>query len=206
MPQNMDREEFAERQRIGAQYLSRIARATGEKRQGLLVEWAEKLYDANVQRRTVLVKSFADISILLMELRCYLSGTVIPLLTVASPSESEVEAIRLAIAGRESEWLASISQRFPAEALAEENSVPAPNVAPARSEDLVATQRRARVDKYIEEVFRIKKKRITRTDFWRASGYRSATEFERWQRNDSRTSKDHDRSFTRVLTEKPHLQ
>ena len=46
IPSHMDREQFAERKVLGAAYLARIARATGEKRQELLVEWAEKLYDA----------------------------------------------------------------------------------------------------------------------------------------------------------------
>jgi len=64
----------------------------------------------------------------------------------------------------------------------------------------------AQVDEYIEEVFRVTKKRIFRTAIWKEARYRDATEFERWQRNDSRSRKKHDRDFTRVLTEKPHLK
>ena len=48
-PRNMNPEEFAARKRLSALYLARIARATREKRQELLVEWAEKLYDPQVQ-------------------------------------------------------------------------------------------------------------------------------------------------------------
>jgi hypothetical protein len=206
IPQKMDREEFAERKRICAEYLSRIARATSEKRLELIVECAEKLYVANVRRREGLAKSLDDVSLLLIEFRLYLSGTIMPLLSVVRPTDSECEAIRLALEGRESEWLAEICRRFPAEELAEETSVSTGSVAPVRSEALVARQRRARVDEYIEEVLRVKKKRISRSDIWKEAGHRDATAFERWQRNDSRTSKVHDRHFTRILTEKPHLK
>ena len=71
---------------------------------------------------------------------------------------------------------------------------------------LFRSKRRAQVDEYIEEVFRVKKKRIFRNAIWKAAGYREATEFERWQRNDPRSSKKHDSDFTSVLTEKPHLK
>ena len=58
---NFDREEYAERKRLGADYLAQIARATSTKRQELIVEWAEKLYDARVQRRIGLVKSWGNL-------------------------------------------------------------------------------------------------------------------------------------------------
>jgi hypothetical protein len=203
----MDREEFEERKRIGAEYLFRIARASGEKRRELLVEWAEKLYDARANLRMSLVKSVDDLPPLLAELRLLYSGTVMPLLAAAQPNDSEAEAIRLALEGRESECLAELMRRLPAEAAAEENSGGAAQGAPAgKREDPIAAKRRARVDEYLDEVFRVKKKRIFRRDIWKTAGYQSATEFQRWQRNDPRSSKVHDRAFTRVLTEKPHLK
>jgi hypothetical protein len=61
----MDRERFAEHKRLGAEYLARIARASAAERKELLVEWAEKLYDAHAQRRMDLLKSLDDISLLL---------------------------------------------------------------------------------------------------------------------------------------------
>ena len=102
----MDRAPFAERKRLGAEYLARIARASDAERKELLVEWAEKLYDDYARGRVCLMESPADVSRLLLDLRLYYSGTVMPLLAEARPSVFEMEAIRLAIAGRESEWSA----------------------------------------------------------------------------------------------------
>ena len=206
IPPKMDRERFAERKRLGFEYLARIARASAAERKQLLVEWAEKLYDAHTQRRMDLLKSLDDISPFLADLGLYYSGTIEPLLAEARPDDSESEAIRLAIAGRNDYWLEKIALRFPVEAAAEENSGRAAKGAWAGSGDPIAAKRRAQVDEYIEEVFRVKKKRIFRKAIWKAAGYRGATEFERWQRNEPRSSKKHDRDFTRVLTEKPHLK
>jgi hypothetical protein len=173
-PHNMDREEFAEGKRLVAEYLSRIARANGEKRTELIVECAEKLYRSRAQRRIGLVKSVGDISPLLGELRCYQSLTVMPLLAVACLDDCEIEAIRLALAGRESELLGEIALRLPMEAAVNENSGSAPKDVLLDSEDPIAAKRRAQVDEYIDEVFRVKKKRIFRTTFWKAAGYRGA--------------------------------
>jgi hypothetical protein len=73
-------------------------------------------------------------------------------------------------------------------------------------EDPVAAQRRRAVDDYIAEVLEKTGKRITRTDFWKAARYRTRTEFERWQRNDPRTTRTANERFTRLLQEKPHLK
>jgi hypothetical protein len=206
IPPNMDREEFAKRKRLGADYLSRIARATGEKRQELIVEWAEKLYDAHAQSRMRLVKSSGDIPRLQADFALFVSGTVMPMLAEARPDDRELEAIRLAIAGRASEWLARIIQGLPAEGVVEGPPSRAAKGARAGSKDPIALQRRARVDDYIDEVSRIKKKHILRSAIWKTAGYENATAFERWQRNDPRSTKAHDRSFARVLTERPHLK
>jgi len=67
--------------------------------------------------------------------------------------------------------------------------------------------RRAAVDAYIDEVFNRTGKRITRTDIWKKAGYKSRTEFERWERNDpNRPNKAAHENFTRILSEKPHLK
>jgi hypothetical protein len=63
----------------------------------------------------------------------------------------------------------------------------------------IKSDRRAAVDSYIETVLRRTGKRITRSAIWKSAGYRSRTEFERWQRNDSRTTQAADRIFTRIL-------
>jgi hypothetical protein len=68
------------------------------------------------------------------------------------------------------------------------------------------TDRRAAVDSYIEEV-RKAGQRITRTTIWKFAGYKSRTEFERWERNDlDHPNKAADGRFTRILTERPHLK
>jgi hypothetical protein len=66
---------------------------------------------------------------------------------------------------------------------------------------------RALVDRYINDVLRQRGKRITRTDFWKAAGYKNATEFQRWQRQDPKhRNKAADGNFKRILLEKPHLK
>jgi hypothetical protein len=72
--------------------------------------------------------------------------------------------------------------------------------------DPVAAGRRRAVDDYIAEVLKKTGKRITRTDFWKAARYKTRTEFERWQRNDPRTTKTACERFARLLREKPHLK
>ena len=67
--------------------------------------------------------------------------------------------------------------------------------------------RRAAVDAYIQDVLERTGKKITRADFWKAAGYKTRTEFERWQRSDTKhENKAADANFTRVLTKKPHLK
>ena len=208
-PPDFDREEFAEPKRLGADYLAQIARATGTKRQErqeLIVEWAEKLYDARVQRRIGLVKSWGDVSLLRADLFLFQSATVMPLLAPVHPDDFEIEAVRVALEGRESDWLADVVPHLPAEGAAAENSGADASAAPDAVKDPIAVQRKARVDEYIAEVLRVKKKRLSRTDIWKAAGYGDATAFERWQRNDSRTTKRDDRAFSKILTEKPHLK
>lgn len=61
------------------------------------------------------------------------------------------------------------------------------------------SDRRALVDSYIESTRLRTGERITRTSIWTAAGYKSRSEFERWQRRDPQSSKAADRTFTRIL-------
>jgi hypothetical protein len=70
----------------------------------------------------------------------------------------------------------------------------------------IAEQRKAAVDAYIEEVFLKTGKRIHRTDIWTAAKYKDATEFQRWQRKDPRTTPTAEKAFARILSTKPHLK
>ena len=70
----------------------------------------------------------------------------------------------------------------------------------------VSSSRRQLVNSYIDDVKARTERRITRTDFWKAAGYRTRTEFERWQRNDARATRSATRAFERILREKPHLK
>jgi hypothetical protein len=77
----------------------------------------------------------------------------------------------------------------------------------ARTAESKATEHRAMVEAYMEEVFSKTEKRITKKDFWSKAGYNSRTEFERWERQDSeRPNKAAHKAFMRILREKPHLK
>ena len=68
------------------------------------------------------------------------------------------------------------------------------------------SERRRAVDTYIEEVLKETGKKISRKDFWKAAGYGTPSDFERWQRCDPKTTKAAKLNFARVLREKPHLK
>ena len=65
------------------------------------------------------------------------------------------------------------------------------------------SERRALVDEFIALVLQETGERITRTDIWRTAGYREATDFERFQRNDRRASKASTATFSRILQMEP---
>jgi hypothetical protein len=70
----------------------------------------------------------------------------------------------------------------------------------------VPTDRRKAVDDYINEVFHRTKKMITRTDIWKSAGYKTRTEFEKWERRDpKKQNMTANVRLTRILAEKPHL-
>ena len=80
------------------------------------------------------------------------------------------------------------------------------NAKAAQSGLMTAAERRKAVQAYIDEVFEKTGKRITKTDFWKSARYKTRTDFERWQRNDPKTSRTAHERFTRLLREKPHLK
>ena len=95
-------------------------------------------------------------------------------------------------------------------------SVPDQTVASAQAADpalrstddtLVGSTTASRVAEYIAEVRRCTdRKNFSRRNFWQDLGYSDATEFERWQRDDPRTTPTAREKFERVLRTKPHLQ
>jgi hypothetical protein len=91
----------------------------------------------------------------------------------------------------------------PAESnLAESTSAPGTDI-----RSTIGSDRRAAVDAYIAEVLAKTGRRITRTHIWRAAGYKSRTEFERWERDDpDRRNHAANEAFNRILSEKPHLK
>jgi hypothetical protein len=91
---------------------------------------------------------------------------------------------------------------------AEAQRVKEPNSSTVNSAHDTAVDRRTLIRAYIEEVRRKTGKRITKKDIWSKAGYRTRTEFERWERRDPRhPNKAADESFTRILdVEKPHLK
>lgn len=64
------------------------------------------------------------------------------------------------------------------------------------------TDRRAVVDTFISTLAAAGRK-ITRKDIWTVAGYADATEFERFQRGDTRTTRSAAAAFNRVLNTKP---
>ena len=66
------------------------------------------------------------------------------------------------------------------------------------------TATRARIDAFIEKL-RDAGHPITRTDIWRVAGYQDATEFERFQREDDRTTSGSKARFNRVLDMSPEV-
>jgi hypothetical protein len=92
-----------------------------------------------------------------------------------------------------------------------------PDIDDARKDGAVAyadigSDRRAVVERYIDEVFSVTGKRITRTEIWKAAGDKTRAEFERWEscwyeRRGKKTNKAAQRRYIHLLTkEKPHLK
>jgi hypothetical protein len=72
--------------------------------------------------------------------------------------------------------------------------------------DRIAAERRQWLDDYLAEVWAEKSIKITRTDVWKAAGYKNPTQFERWQRNARNCTVHAKRRIEGVLKDKPHLK
>lgn len=117
-------------------------------------------------------------------------------------------------------WVVGVQQRlnerkffWVAEALktAREAAVAQSDSQPCRAGDprpraSGSKERRAAVDSYLAEASVRTGRRLTRTDFWKEAGYKTRTEFERWQRNDPRATAAAARAFERILKNKPHCR
>ena len=66
-----------------------------------------------------------------------------------------------------------------------------------------STANRPNIDTFIQRVWQEEQQRITRRNIWTVAGYRNATEFERFQRNDARTTDAAKQNFRRVLAMTP---
>jgi hypothetical protein len=78
---------------------------------------------------------------------------------------------------------------------------------PSTTADPIAASRRALVETYRDHEFKRTGQRPTRTRIWKAVGYRSRTEFERWERNDPKNpNKSADQRFTDFLTRRQPLK
>jgi hypothetical protein len=86
----------------------------------------------------------------------------------------------------------------------QERRVPA--TAAGLSWESTAEERRAAVNAYLQEVLDKTGEKLTRKAIWTKAGYKNRSEFERWERADSRATKTAHDNIVRVLTQKPHLK
>jgi len=61
--------------------------------------------------------------------------------------------------------------------------------------------RKERVEAYRAEIQKLTGIRITKTDIWKAAGYKARTEFERWERDDALATTAADLNISRVLND-----
>jgi hypothetical protein len=123
--------------------------------------------------------------------------------------EETLQAMNRTVASRADYWTNELALR-----LMEDSSAGQPAVdifkpaTPGRSTatNEVARRRRALVDAYIEHESRRTGTRTTRTAIWKSCGYKSRTEFERWERNDPRATKTAQQRFTTLLEKKLPLK
>jgi hypothetical protein len=73
----------------------------------------------------------------------------------------------------------------------------------AETGDEALGQQRERIDGFIAKVLTHAGVKITRTEIWKVAGYGDATEFERFQRGDERTTESAKVNFGRVLSMEP---
>lgn len=71
----------------------------------------------------------------------------------------------------------------------------------------IAQQRKKDVESYCEAVTKKRGRKFTKTQFWKSAGYKTRTEFEKWERNDpKKVNKTAIKRFTKILSEKPDLR
>jgi hypothetical protein len=73
---------------------------------------------------------------------------------------------------------------------------------PVNKPNANGADRRATIDAFISKLAEAGRE-VTRKDIWIAAGYKDATEFERFQRGDSRTTRSAAAAFNRVLALQP---
>ena len=82
------------------------------------------------------------------------------------------------------------------------------NRVPAQPDELpehaTTDQKAQAVKAFLTEAEAATGERFFKKDIWRAAGYKSATEFQRWQRNHSRATETADQNIRRVLMDKQY--
>jgi hypothetical protein len=204
IPADTDFKSWGERGKLTAEYFQQIAVESASEKRRLICELAGKLYDSFARPRIDLVRGREDLATWFFEQDTYLSHIVLPCLFPLNLSESDLRAIRLTVTARGEHLKSQILRRLgETEGAKAESPVSAPSANPKSS---IAAQRRALIDAYVEEVYRLREKRITRAAIWKAAGYKTRTQCERWERDDPRQTKLVHQHIMRVLREKPHLK
>ena len=106
VPPHTDRLILSKLSKITGKYLPRIAGAADGQRKALLCKLACRLFDVWTERRVTLFRSQTDLPAFRVELGTDFSAVVMPLLERVQLTETELEAIGLAVAGRQQHWLA----------------------------------------------------------------------------------------------------
>lgn len=106
--------------------------------------------------------------------------------------------LRAHLSNRLAYWQAQAYQR----AIPQTDEGAVPNLAPVLVMGKSGTDRRAAIDGFISKVGEAGRK-ITRKDIWTVANYKDRTEFERFQRGDTRTTQSAAENFKRVLNMKP---
>lgn len=98
----------------------------------------------------------------------------------------------------------SVPETANTEHVSKATKVPTPKPTSSQQGPRAAARRRA-VDAYIEEGW-AEGRKIKRMDIWKQLGHDDPTEFQRWQRDDPRTTLGAAKKIERLLEKKPHLK
>jgi hypothetical protein len=99
------------------------------------------------------------------------------------------------------EWLCHIERL--AKATKGEQARKTESTAPGEQSQGIRVERRTLVDNFIAAVLKSTGRKINRKDIWIVAGYSDATEFQRFQRHDTRTTSSAVANFSRVLNMDP---